>query len=135
MADEFDQYKVKPADDEFAQYKATSPSTTPQSAPAAPDNRSALSRFLVPDAEQEQGYEDLTKGVGETLAQNGASILGMIPGFKPTSEKLQDLATPANDMQSTGKTIGNVAENVGASLIPGVGELGVLPRKAVTQRT
>jgi hypothetical protein len=109
-----------------------------QPAPAAP--RSALSRFLVPDDQQEQTYKDMTKGLGETLAQNVASVNGAIsriPGvghiLAPSEgiQKFQDLATPTNDAQRTGKTIGNVAENVGASLIPGVAEAGVLPRIAM----
>ena len=110
---------------------------------AAPSDRSAVSKLLSPDDEQEQQSKDMTKGLGETLAQNVASgghLLGKIPfigqHLAPDAETQywQDLAKPENDAQQLGKTVGNIGENIaltvaapeveGAGLMPALGRIG-----------
>jgi hypothetical protein len=94
----------------------------PQPAPA-PAPQSFWTRGLQAVKSNLQQQEDLVKGIGETAAQNVASVgetVGKIPGIgqyiAPDAETkyYQKLADPANKDQAIGKGATNLAENVAA---------------------
>lgn len=83
------------------------------------------------------GATDVAKGLGETLAQNVASVngaLGKIPlvgqviAPKAGVDAYQELARPVNTTQKVGKALGDIGENVALTALAPEAEAGqVLP--------
>lgn len=94
--------------------------------PAAPqDDRSAVSKFLVPDAEQEHGYGEMLKGAAKGVAGdvgdlgslvNKIPVLGKVIAPQDEVNYYQDKSHANNGYQMAGKGIESAAE----ILAPGI---------------